>query len=279
MSATGIAGARALSIVMPSYNQGRFLERAILSVLEQNDPNLKFAVLDGGSTDGSVEIIKKYERHLTYWCSEPDGGQSAAIVRGFEQIGGDLRGWLNSDDEYVPGAFRRVRRAFASRPTLGLVYGERVLIDADSRVLGWSRVPDYDPTVAGYTIASETAFWTRAAEDVAGPIDTSLRFAMDLDFFTRLYLSTDSLKLAQFLGSFRVHEDSKSATIAEVGREETAALWRGFFGDSETWRVPPRSIRIRHALAGLRHPRLLATPYVRTKVRNLVASPGPTDDR
>lgn len=261
---------RPLSIVIPSYNQGQFIERAIISVLEQKDPNLQLAIIDGGSKDDSIEVISKYERHLTYWCSEPDGGQSAAIVKGFQKIGGDLRGWLNSDDEYFPGAFRAVRRAFAARPSLGLVYGERVLINADSEVLGWSRFPPYDPAISGYTIASETAFWTEAAEQLSGPIDTTLRFAMDLDFFTRLFLASESTKLPKVLGRFRVHDESKSATIREVGREETIALWRRFFGDSETWDLPPKRLAVRHALLGLRHPRLIAASYLATRLRRSV---------
>ena len=249
----------------PSYNQGRFLERTILSVLEQNDPNLRYAVIDGGSTDNSLEIIRKYEKYLTFWCSELDDGQSSAIVSGFRKIGGDIRGWINSDDEYIPGSFRRVRQAFARDPELTLVYGERVLIDAESNVLGWSRSAPYDPGIAGYNIASETAFWTAAAEARVGSIDTSLRFAMDLDFFTRLYLEKRSIKLDHFLGKFRCHDESKSAMIADVGAEEAAQLWEQFFGLSDTWKIGPKRLYARHALAGLSHPRLLGIPYVKQK--------------
>lgn len=255
-----------LAIVTPSYNQGRFLERTILSVLEQNDPNLRYAVIDGGSTDNSVEIIRKYEKYLTFWCSEPDSGQSAAIVKGFQEIGGDIRGWINSDDEYVPGAFRRVRNTFASDPELTLVYGERILIDSDSKVLGWSRSGPFDPQVSGYNIASETAFWTGDAEARVGSINTSLRFAMDLDFFTRLFLEKRSTKLGHYLGKFRCHDESKSATISHVGEAEAAQLWEQFFGSSETWQIGPRRLHARHALAGLSHPRLLAIPYVMQKL-------------
>jgi glycosyltransferase involved in cell wall biosynthesis len=252
-------------VVTPSFNQGRFLERTILSVLEQNDPHLRYAVIDGGSTDNSLEIIRKYEKHLTFWCSEPDDGQSAAIVKGFQEIGGDIRGWINSDDEYVSGAFRRVRKTFAKDPKLTLVYGERVLIDADSSVLGWSRSGPYNPQIAGYTIASETAFWTEVAEARVGSIDTSLRFAMDLDFFTRLFLEQRSVKLDHYLGKFRCHDESKSATIADVGAEEAGYLWEKYFGPSETWRVRPKRQHAKHALAGLIHPRLLGIPYFKQK--------------
>lgn len=261
-----------LSIVTPSFNQGKYLERAILSVLEQKDPNLRYAVIDGGSTDESVEIIRKYEKHLDFWCSEPDGGQGAAIVKGFQRIGGDIRGWLNSDDEYVPGAFRHVRKAFARSPSLGLIYGNRILIDADSHVLGWTRYGSYEPRASGYMVASETAFWTAAAEEHVGPIDTSLRFAMDLDFFTRIYLAEHSAKIDDYLGKFRCHDESKSATISDVGDQETAMIWGRLFGSSETWKVQARHSPVQHALAGIRHPFMLGIPYMKQKLRARAAS-------
>lgn len=255
-----------MAIVTPSYNQGEYLERAIVSVLEQRDPNLRYAVVDGGSQDRSVEIIKKYEKYLSFWCSEPDGGQAAAIKKGFTKIGGDIRGWLNSDDEYVRGAFRRVRHEFSKDPDVGLVYGERVLIDAKDRVLGWSRLGPYDPSISGYSIASETAFWSVDAEERVGSIDDSLHFAMDLDFFTRIYLSERTKKISEYLGMFRCHDESKSATISEVGVDETEKLWEKYFGPSMTWKIQPKRLFLRHALAGVRHPRLLGFPYLAHRV-------------
>jgi glycosyltransferase involved in cell wall biosynthesis len=109
-----------ISIVTPSFNQGRFIEKTILSVIEQDYPNLEYIIIDGGSTDESVEIIKKYEKHLAYWVSEPDRGQSHAINKGFERATGEIFGWLNSDDWYHPGALKALAEAFAANPEAGV---------------------------------------------------------------------------------------------------------------------------------------------------------------
>ncbi|WP_084541382.1 glycosyltransferase family 2 protein [Nocardioides alkalitolerans] len=258
-----------LAIVTPSYNQGPYLERTIQSVLDQNDPSLRYAVVDGGSRDNSTRIIRKYEKYLAFWCSEPDKGQTDAILKGFRAVGGDIRGWINSDDEYVPGSFAKVRKVFATRPEVGLVYGERVLIGPASEVLGWTRQPAFDPSKAGFNIPSETAFWRSTVESRAGSLDGSLQFAMDLDFFSRLYLAAPTVKLNSYLGKFRAHEESKSSTIPEVGREEAAERWRRHFGDNEMWSIQPPRLYARHLAAGLRRPLLLGAPYARHRLLRL----------
>lgn len=112
-----------ISIVTPSFNQGKYLEKTILSVLEQDYPNLEYIIIDGGSTDNSVEIIKKYEKHLAYWVSEPDRGQSHAINKGFGHATGEILGWLNSDDYYAPGAPQAIAEAFLANPDVGAIVG------------------------------------------------------------------------------------------------------------------------------------------------------------
>jgi glycosyltransferase involved in cell wall biosynthesis len=276
-----VAQAPTLGIVTPSFNQGEYLERAIVSVLDQKRPGDTYAVVDGGSTDNSREIIENYSRHLDFWCIEPDGGQSAAIVKGMGKVAGDIHGWLNSDDEYVNGTFDAVRKEFSRADDLVLVYGERILIDRASDVLGWTRSPAFDPRVSGYTIASETAFWRTSVEQTVGTLDPDLRFAMDLDFFIRVYNAGPSLKLNRYLGRFRCHDESKSATMWDVRDVESAALWHGFFGaEDENWRLPAAKSPIRHALAGLRHPRLLAGPYIlhRLRVAGNRSQTGSSDD-
>ncbi|NVO00781.1 MAG: glycosyltransferase, partial [Geobacteraceae bacterium] len=124
-----------ITIVTPSYNQGRFLEKTILSVLDQGYPNLEYIVIDGGSTDESVEIIKKYADRLTYWVSEPDRGQSHAINKGFERATGEIFGWLNSDDWYHPGALQAVAEAFAANPDVGAVVGAGEMVDEEGKQL------------------------------------------------------------------------------------------------------------------------------------------------
>jgi len=124
-----------ISIVTPSYNQAEFLERTILSVLNQNYPNLEYIIIDGGSTDGSVEIIKKYEKYLSYWVSEKDRGQAHALNKGFEKATGDLVGWQNSDDIYLPGAFRKVAEVYRNNPNYDVYFGNIYFIDEEDNII------------------------------------------------------------------------------------------------------------------------------------------------
>jgi len=154
-----------ISILMPSYNQGPYLEAAIRSVLTQDYPNKELIVIDGGSTDESREIIKRYESELAYWVSEPDRGQAHALNKGLAHATGDIVGWLNSDDCYLPGAFRRVARAFEQNNEVLLVHGDRLMIDGAGRVSGWTALPAFDPAKTGFVVCSETAFWRKACSD------------------------------------------------------------------------------------------------------------------
>src|SRR5512143_702654 len=119
-----------VSIVTPSYNQARFLEATLRSVLEQDYPNIEYLVVDGASTDGSVEIIRRYANRLTWWVSEKDSGQSEAINKGLQRAKGHFVGWLNSDDIYLPGTISAAATAFRKHPEAGLVYGDALAIDA-----------------------------------------------------------------------------------------------------------------------------------------------------
>ena len=126
-----------ISVVIPSYNQAQFLERTILSILNQNYPNTEIIIMDGKSNDGSVEIIKKYEPYISYWVSEPDNGQSSAINRGFAKATGDLIGWQNSDDIYLPGFFYAMADNFLKYPKSQLFIGNVYIINEDNRIT-WS---------------------------------------------------------------------------------------------------------------------------------------------
>ena len=124
-----------ISIVTPSYNQAEFLEKTILSILNQNYPNLEYIIIDGVSTDGSVEIIKKYERYLAYWISERDNGQADAINKGFKIATGDFIAWQNSDDVYLPGSFFKVIEKFEKYPNPDIVFGNVYLINESDEIL------------------------------------------------------------------------------------------------------------------------------------------------
>lgn len=224
-----------ISIVTPSYNQAGFLERTMRSVLDQRYPNLEYIVQDGGSKDGSAEILQHYSGQLAYWESARDKGQSNALNRGFRRSTGEIMAYLNSDDLILPGALNYVARYFEKHPKVDVVYGQRVIIDENDREIGRWIVPPHshdEPIVtdilswADY-IPQETMFWRRRIwEEVGGEIDESFQFAMDWDLILRFRaLRARFARLPRFLGAFRVHSTQKSsAQISTLGTKEMNRL-------------------------------------------------------
>jgi glycosyltransferase involved in cell wall biosynthesis len=253
-----------ISVVIPSYNQGKFLEAAIRSVLLQGYPQdrVECFVMDGGSADASRRILEYYGPWLAGWVSERDGGQAQAVNKGIALASGDILGWLNSDDMYAPGAFRRVARAFRADPDCLVVHGDRILMDEDGHVSGWAVLPPFDPDKTGYNVCSETAFWRRSGAADARLKET-LRFAMDLEFFCRLHQRGRFVKLNACLGYFRCHAESKSSTLHEVGQEEARREWKTLFGEHhEGWKLRPPTSRARQISQLFLHPRLVTFPYL-----------------
>ena len=251
-----------ISILLPSFNQGPYLEAAIRSVLTQDYPNKELILIDGGSTDNSPEIIRRYQPSLAYAVSEADRGQSHALNKGLERVTGDIIGWLNSDDCYLPGAFGRVVKAFRQNSDAVLVHGDRIMIDRDGHVSGWTALPAFDPATTNFIVCSETAFWRKSC--CAGlAFEESLRFAMDLDYFGRLYRVGRFVKLTAYLGAFRCHAASKSATLPEVCRSETQTQWRKLFSDHpDGWQNEPHPDKLKLFLRLLQHPFRIALPYL-----------------
>jgi glycosyltransferase involved in cell wall biosynthesis len=221
-----------ISIVTPSYNQGQFLERTILSVLNQDYPNLEYIIVDGGSSDGSADIIRTYESHLTAWVSEKDDGQSHAIQKGFSWATGHILAWLNSDDVYLPGTLRAVGRAFRAHPELTVLYGNRYLIDEDDAIIGDRRLTRYVRPLSpagllygGFGIYQPASFWTREAYVSVGGVDPGFVHCMDNDLFVRLALAGGQFRfLREYLAGFRVYATSKTSTLGEVAARERALI-------------------------------------------------------
>ena len=234
--ATG-SGLPSLSVVTPSYQQAAFLERTLLSVLGQCGPGCEYLVMDGGSTDGSVEIIRKHEARLACWRSEPDGGPAEAINKGFARSTGEIMAWLNSDDLWFPGTVRRVLEYFARHPEVDVVYGHRILIDAaDHRVGHWTLPPhDGEMMLWADYIPQETMFWRRSIwEKSGGALDESFKFAFDWDLLLRFQRAGGRFhRMPRFLGGFRIHADQKShAEIQSVGTREMERIRRRELGDA-----------------------------------------------
>ena len=207
-----------VSIVTPSFNQSRYLEETIQSVLSQTYPNLEYLVIDGGSTDGSVDIIQRYAAELAYWVSEPDRGQSDALNKGFQIARGDVLAWLNADDIYYPTAVQEAVEYLVAHPGIGLVYGDCDLIDEKGQKIGQfdARQTNYHRLMQGRgNIPQPAAFWQRSLWDRLGPLDTSFQFAMDYDLWLRFARASEIRYVPQRWAGFRMHEGTKTSQIFE----------------------------------------------------------------
>lgn len=225
----GVRDLPVISIVTPSFNQADFIERTLNSVFQQQYPKLEYIVQDGGSDDGTVDILKKSEDRLKRWESAKDAGQSDALDKGFAQSTGDIMAYLNSDDLLLPGALHYVARYFADHPDVDVVYGHRVLVDEYDQEIGRWVMPPHDDDVLSWAdyIPQETMFWRRKIWDRAGGfIDKNLKFAMDWDLILRFRAAGAKIvRLPRFLGAFRVHPHQKtSAEISDQGAKEMARL-------------------------------------------------------
>lgn len=216
-----------ISIVTPSYNQGQFIEETIRSVLLQGYPELEYIIMDGGSTDGSVEVIKKYRTWLAHWVSENDNGQSSAINAGFRAASGDVFSWLNSDDAYFPGALATVGRRFAGFTQPSVLVGSGDVIGADGRFLREIRVPPLDRE----TIASgekwflqQSCFWSDACWREVGGVDEELHLLMDRDLWIRFSDRFALVSCETKLGMLRWYSDAKTVKYKSRSMAEQVYL-------------------------------------------------------
>ena len=225
------------SIVTPSFNQGRYLEAAINSVLSQNYPNLEYIIVDGGSTDNSVEIIKKYAQHLHFWCSEADAGHYSAVNKGFAKASGDIFAWLNSDDMYCSDAFRTVGVIFSQFPEVSWlttlqqlvwdIQGHRKLV---KNIPGYSKQAFLDGRYfprkfsgLGF-IQQESTFWRRELWEKVGGVRTKFNLAGDFDLWARFFMHADLYGVDLSLGGFRVHDKNRSRQTNNYMFEAEQAL-------------------------------------------------------
>jgi GT2 family glycosyltransferase len=265
-----------VSIVTPSYEQGRYLGRTIYSVVNQRYPRLEYVVQDGGSSDETREVLERFDAKLTRWTSEADDGQADAINRGFEHTSGEIMAYLNSDDLLLPGSLAYVASYFAAHPDVDAVYGNRILIDEHDRQIGSWVLPPHDDetlTVADY-IPQETLFWRRGLwERAGGQIDSTLKFAIDWDLLLRFRdVGARMVRLPRFLGAFRVHDEQKTGRQQQLCEAESALLQRRVLGrtmgDEEVFaRVQPYLRR--HVLHHTIHRLRARLPLPRSDVRTV----------
>jgi Glycosyl transferase family 2/Glycosyltransferase like family 2 len=236
-----------ISIVTPNLNQGVFIERTLTSVLDQQYPKLEYVVQDGCSRDNSVEVIQKYESQISSWRSVKDHGQSHAINMGLERTSGEIMAYLNSDDILLPGSLDCVAKYFEQHPEIDVVYGDRLLIDEEDRVINYWVLPEHDAGAIAWAdfIPQETMFWRRSAWDAIGrKVDESFHFAMDWDMILRFRSQGKRFAhLPRFLGAFRITESQKTNQLqASVGQQDMNRLRKRELG------YVPSDIEIAHRM-------------------------------
>lgn len=235
-----------VSIVIPNFNYGRYLERAINSVIRQ-PIDVECMVLDGGSTDESVDIVKRYAPYLSYWHSKRDGGQVVAISEGFRRAEGSILGWLNSDDFLAPNALCRIVEAFERNPKAVAVSGKCILVDANDRPFKAHRpvIRDWRRMIQnGAGLSQMSTFWTRQAYLDVGGLDESLTFSFDFDLFVRLSKYGQIVPIQDYISMFRWHSCAKSSNLQSVAQEDNMKISMRYRGKaiSHFWhRLNPTS--------------------------------------
>lgn len=207
-----------ISIVTPSYNQGAFLESTIKSVVEQDYPDFEYIVIDGGSTDASVQIIERYATEITFWVSEDDRGQSHAINKGLERAGGELLTWLNSDDMLEPGALMTVAEARRRQPGAGAYVGHGTKINLRGVVEYYKKPGDLSfegicRWMDGNNFMQPSCFFTRAAWEAAGPLNEDIHIALDVDLWLRMARQFEFVPVDALLSQARQHDDAKTTAL------------------------------------------------------------------
>lgn len=218
-----------ISIVTPSFNQGQFIEETILSVLNQNYPNLEYIIIDGGSTDDTIQIINKYADRISYWISEKDNGQSDALNRGFKRATGDIVCWINSDDILMPGALVTVMEYFSNHKDIDFINGYTLIMDADSKILFNYFILKQKKWYAKkgiYYLSQPSMFWKRTVFDKIGYLKEDFHAKMDHEFLIRIFKNNFKVgQVNKILAGFRVHSNSKTVLQGKIWSSDEMKLY------------------------------------------------------
>jgi glycosyltransferase involved in cell wall biosynthesis len=220
--------------VTPSYNQGRFIEETIRSVLLQGYPDLEYIIMDGGSTDSTVDIIRRYEPWLTYWVSEPDRGQTHAINQGWARATGEILAYLNTDDCYLPGAVSAAASAFCQSLDVAMVYGTASIVDEAGRELSTWKARPFDlktMLLSGSIVPQPATFFSARTVASLGYLNESRQMIMDYELCTRIGMQFPTVCLTGALARFRTHPQSKTWLHFETTANELVEFVTGFPAD------------------------------------------------
>ncbi len=247
-----------ISVVTPSFNQAIYLETTLRSVLEQDYPHVEHIVIDGGSTDGSRDILQRYGSRLAYWCSEKDRGQADAIAKGFQRATGDILCWLNSDDVFLPGALRAVAEFFTRHPVAEVVCGGAYIINPEGRpvrrfghcTLGVKATFHRFCFYGQDGVYQQATFWRRSAYEAVGGVNPELQFIMDRELFARLACRQPFQRLPALLACFRIHEECKTRRLQDVQRRESDAFFQQY-GRARHGRLQQRWLYWRYRVPSL----------------------------
>jgi glycosyltransferase involved in cell wall biosynthesis len=227
-----------ISVVTCSYNQARFLEETIRSVLDQNYSNLEYIIIDGGSTDGSVDIIRRYSDRLSYWISESDAGQTDALIKGFNRATGDISCWLCSDDLHESSTLYEVADFFEQRPEAKVVYGDSTLIDADSRIIASKREHAFNRFIWMYDhnyIPQPSTFWRHELYLQVGGLDRAFNLAMDGDLWARFAEVTDIHHVSRPWSRMRYYAEQKIQQNRGHTMKEDRIIRQRYLGARPEW--------------------------------------------
>jgi len=224
-----------ISVVVPSFNQASYLEMTLRSILDQNYPELELIVIDGGSEDGSPDIIRKYEQSIKFWCSEPDGGQTQGIIKGFSHATGEVLCFLNSDDLFESGVLHEVGQYFTEHPSVDAVYGNSLWIDGEGKALREQKEIPFSRFIWLNTynyIPGMSMFWRRTIYDRAGGFNPAFQLAFDADLWIRISDVHGKIKhVARQWSRMRFYPEQKNRRQREKSNREEALIqsryWSG----------------------------------------------------
>lgn len=225
------------SVVTVCFNHARFIEDCIRSVLDQNYPHLEFIIIDGGSTDGSREIIAKYADQLAFWVSEPDGGQTAALVKGFSHATGDIFCWINSDDQLEPGSLHEVAEFFTNNPNARIVTGDHIKMREDGTPIKVQREIPFNAFIWNYTYnytAQTSTFWRKDLYHEVGGLNPNFNVGMDSDLFSRFSLVAKWYTTRRIWSRFRLHSAQKTQNLHTQMRAEDLAIMARYAGRKQS---------------------------------------------